>query len=71
MDQVLRDLPSCACNIDDMVIWSSYIEGHLKHVEEVIKRPQEAGSAAHPGKCVFGDDIIDFSANSLEPHKTS
>ena len=50
------------------------MEEHIQQLEEIFKRLREASLKVHPGKCVFGADIIDFlghriSANSLQPEE--
>ena len=62
MDHILRDLPFWRYYIDDIIIWSSSVEEHLKHLEE---RLREAGLKVHPGKCVFGADNIDFLGHHI------
>ena len=46
---------------------------HIQHLEEIFKRLRGADLKVHPGRCVFGADIIDFlghhiSADSLGHH---
>ena len=72
MGEVLKDLPFCRCYIDDIIIWSTTLEEHLRHLQVVFDRLRKAGLKVHPGKCVFGADSIDFlghriSADKLEP----
>ena len=74
MDKVLINLPFARCYIDDIVIWSSNMEDHLKHLTAVFARLRVAGLKVHPGKCVFAIDKIDFlghcvSAEGLSPQE--
>ena len=72
MDEVLKDLPFVRYYIDDIVIWSKFLEEHLNHLHQVFQRLREVGLKVHPGKYMFGADSIDFlrhriSANMLRP----
>ena len=74
MDKVLINLPFARCYIDDIVIWSSNMEDHLKHIAAVFARLRKAQLKVHPGKCVFAVDKIDFlghcvSAEGLSPQQ--
>ena len=74
MDHVLQDLSFCRCHIDTIIVWSSTLEEHLEHVEEVFRRLREFGLKVHPVTCVFRAESIDFlglhiSARSLEPQQ--
>ena len=72
MDQVLQGLYYCRCHIDDIVVWSSSFEDHLRHLIEIFQRLRDVGLKVHPSKCVFGTTSIDFlghhiSEGSLQP----
>ena len=55
MDQVVRGLEEfSAAYIDDLVIHSRTWEEHLRHIQAVLQRLQEAGLTAKPPKCQFG-----------------
>ena len=74
MDKVLINMPFARCYIDDIVIWSSNLEEHLKHLSAVFARLRHAGLKVHPGKCAFAVDKIDFlghcvSAEGLSPQQ--
>ena len=66
---MLKDLPFCRCYIDDIVIWSRNVEEHVRHLSMVFQRLREAGLKAHPGKCVFGADSIDFLGHRISADK--
>ena len=74
MDEVLKDLPFCGCYIDDIIIWSTTLEEHLRHLKVVFDRLRKAGLKVHQRTCVFGADSINFlghriSADKLEPQQ--
>ena len=74
LKEVLKDLPFCRCYIDDIIIWSTTLEEHLRHLKVVFDRLRKAGLKVHPRKCVFGADNIDslghrISADKLEPQQ--
>ena len=74
MDKVLINMPFARCHIDDIVIWSTNLEEHLKHLSPVFARSRQAGLKVHPGKCVFAVNQIDFlghcvSAEGLSPQQ--
>ena len=69
MDEVLRGLPFVRCYIDDIVVWSNTLEEHIQHLQQVFKRPREAGLKVHPGKCVFAADSIDFPRHRIFAEK--
>lgn len=41
------------CYVDDVLIFSSTFDEHLKHLSEVFKRLKEAGLKLSPNKCYF------------------
>ena len=55
MDRVLHGYHSFAtAYLDDVVIFSSTWESHLKHLKQVFKRLKDAGLTAKRRKCQFG-----------------
>lgn len=54
MDQVLCDFSGfAAAYLDDIVIYSTTWEDHLKHLQVVLDRLHSAGLTVNPSKCVF------------------
>ena len=52
MDHVIDGLQQfAAASLDDLVVFSSTWEEHLKHLQEVLTRLREAGLTAKPSKC--------------------
>ena len=58
MDRVLAELPFARCYIDDIVVWSNSFSEHLKHLEIVFNRLRDVGLKVHPGKCLFGAQVL-------------
>ena len=55
MDGVIRGLDDlCAAYLDDVIIFSSSWEEHLKHLSIVFARLREAGLTVKPAKCTLG-----------------
>jgi hypothetical protein len=54
MDQILGDLPFCACFIDDIGIWTKgSFKDHLKHLETVLERLGKADLRVNLNKSEF------------------
>ena len=53
------------CYIDDIILWSSTLEEHLGHLQEVFRRLRAAGLKVHPGKCLFAVESIDFLGHRI------
>ena len=51
--------------IDDIAVYSETWEAHLRHLEEVLKRIQEAGLTLRPDKCTIGDETCEFLGHSV------
>ena len=74
MDHILGGLTFSRCYIDDIIVWSSTLEEHLRHLQEVFRRLRAAGLKVHQGKCMFAVESIDFlrhriSAAELQPQE--
>ena len=67
-------LDHCArAYIDDVLIFSSSPEEHLKQVAAVLDMLHSCGLRAHPDKSIFGADVIEYlghnlSAQGISPH---
>jgi len=53
--------------IDDLIIFSSDYESHLRHVSEVLSRLRKAGLFAKLEKCEFFVQQIDFLGHRITP----
>jgi hypothetical protein len=51
--------------IDDVLIFSSSPEEHIKHVGQVLRALHSCGLRAHPDKSVFGSHCIEFLGHNL------
>ena len=62
MQRVLRDrlYKGVMVFVDDILIYSSTAEEHRELVEFVLRRLQEEGYYAHPGKCEFFQKEVSF-----------
>ncbi|KAK9818549.1 hypothetical protein WJX74_004683 [Apatococcus lobatus] len=53
MDRLLDGLPFATCYLDDVLVFSSSLEEHLQHLDEVIERLAQGNIKLHPSKCHF------------------
>lgn len=60
MEQILGDLEYVECYLDDVIIHSTSVEAHVKHIEEVLKRIKKAGLTLNQDKCLYGEEELDF-----------
>ncbi|XP_066950832.1 uncharacterized protein [Macrobrachium rosenbergii] len=67
IDTILRDLPFCACYVDDILIFSRSPEEHLRHVRAVLKRLRENGLVVGFDKCTFRAEKVDFLGHEISP----
>ena len=68
----------CMCYLDDIVIYSSTFQEHLKHLEDVFQRLENAGMKLKMSKCEFLREQIQFlghvvsaSGCTADPEKVS
>ena len=54
----LRDYS--AAYLDDLVVFSSTWEDHLRQVSEILQSLRQAGLTAKPGKCQFGMEMCTY-----------
>ena len=50
----------CAIYFDDILIWSSSMEEHLRRLEAVFQHLLEVGLKLKPSKCKFFEDKIGY-----------
>ena len=60
MDNVLRGLSFVFVYLDDILIASSSLAEHLRHVRILLERLAAAGLAINREKCRFGVEAVDF-----------
>lgn len=54
IDEVLRGLDFCFAYVDDILIFSTSVEKHIKHPRVVFGRLSDYGVIIKPTKCVYG-----------------
>jgi hypothetical protein len=71
IDQVLGDLKwtICAVYFDDIIIFSSTFEEHLKHIDLVLSRLKDAGLTINPSKVQLCRQRLKFLGHIIEPGK--
>ena len=60
MDEVLCELDFVYCYIDDILIASSDLSEHYRHLDIVFNRLKQYGIVINPSKCVFGQSVVKF-----------
>jgi len=66
MDKVLKDVKEFShAYMDDIVIFSSSWEDHVRYVRDVLELLRKAGLTANPAKCNWGRSRVKFLATSL------
>ena len=60
MDHILADIPDIFIYMDDILVYSRSQQSHMKTLETIFKRLQDAGLALSLKKCLFGEKEIDF-----------
>ena len=76
MDIVLSGLPPdrVMAYLDDIEIFSSTFEEHLRDIENVLERLESAGITLRPEKCLFGSNQVDYlgyhmDESGIQPQK--
>jgi hypothetical protein len=65
----------CVAFVDDLCIHSATMEEHIKHVGMVLDMLEACGLKAHPDKCLFAADRLEYLGHmigegSLTPHQS-
>ena len=65
MREVLSGMSGVESYIDDLIVFSSDWETHLRTLEELLKRLSEANLTARPSKCIFGASTVEFLGHDV------
>ncbi|CAI7867256.1 unnamed protein product [Closterium sp. NIES-54] len=60
MDQVLKGIPTAACYIDDILIFSSSEEQHVRDLKQTLEAVAAAGLTCHPKKCKIARHTVAY-----------
>ncbi|CAI7878520.1 unnamed protein product [Closterium sp. NIES-54] len=60
MDQVLKGIPTAACYIDDILIFSSNEEQHVRDLKQTLEAIAAAGLTCHPEKCKISRHTVAY-----------
>ena len=52
----------CVAYVDDILVYSSTFEDHIKHLRLIFEKLKEVGLVVNPEKCTMASDTIIFSA---------
>ena len=67
MNVVLGNIPNVHCYLDDIIIYSTCLESHLKTLEIVLQRLRDAGLKIKLKKCRFFMRKLDFLGHTITP----
>ena len=65
MNELLRGAKNVCNFMDDILVYTETWQEHLKVMEEILKRLDEAGLTANPKKCEFGRRSVEFLGHKL------
>ena len=66
MWKVLKGLESFTCAyLDDVIIFSNSWSEHLRHLQLVFQRLQNAGLTLKKAKCVFATAVVDYLGHTI------
>ena len=68
MEGVLRDIPGVIVYLDDVLITGKSNEEHLKTLETVLSRFEEAGLQLKRNKCSFMVDSVTYLGHRIDTH---
>jgi len=60
MDNLLRGIPLVGCYMDDIIVFSTTHEEHLKHLQTIFEILQRNHLQINPKKCQFGKSEVIF-----------
>lgn len=65
IDSVVRGLDFCYAYLDDVLIASSSIEEHKKHLKQIFQRFEKYGIVLNISKCEFGRSELNFLGHKI------
>ena len=60
VDSVLAGVPNCFTYLDDILVFNDNMEDHLKTLETIFNRLNDAGLTLALSKCEFGKSSLDY-----------
>ena len=66
MDEVLRGVTGCFTYLDDILLASPTVDGHLQLLDQVPQRLHDYGVVINPAKCVLGQPEVTFLGHSVD-----
>ena len=66
IDSVVADIPGCFAYLDDLLLYSKDKNSHLKLLDTVFKRLEDAGLSLALSKCSFGQDSLDYLGYKID-----
>ena len=66
MDEVLRGVTGCFTYLDDILLASPTVDGHLQLLDQVLQRLDDYGVVINPAKCVLGQPEVTFLGHSVD-----
>lgn len=72
MSQHFGDLPGVETDIDDILVWGSYPEGHNERLKTVLDKCKSVNLTLNNSKCKFGVTEVTYighkiTANGVQP----
>ena len=68
MDQVLQDIPSTQCYLDEIIVTGKNDKEHLEKLGKVLTRLSEHGLHAKRSKCEFFKSEISYCGHVIDRH---
>ena len=60
MRKLLHSLDHVDSYIDDLIVYTEDWDNHLRLLDELLRRLQQARLAVRPKKCLFGSKSVEF-----------
>ena len=69
MDQEMSQFRDFCCTyIDDLLIFSTNPDEHVKHCQQVLEQLVSVGLKAHPSKSVFASPVVEYLGHNVSMH---